>query len=94
MASPEESLKFAIVLLLSAVALAIVIWRRYGSVWRTILGRLGRHWPRFIAGASIATLALWILFWTFVGPEQRAELKRTFQQSSPWGFIKPTSREN
>ena len=84
MASSEESLKLAVVMLLSAVALAIVILRRYGSVWRTILDRLGPHWPRFIAYASIATLAVWILFWAFVGPEKRVELKRDFQESAPW----------
>ncbi len=89
MASSEESLKLAIVMLLSAVGLAIVILRRYGSVWRTILNRLGRYWPRFVAYASAATLALWMLYWVFVGPEQRAELKRFFQDSAPWGFVKP-----
>lgn len=84
MASSEESFKLAIIMLLSAVGLAIFIWRRYGSVWKTLLGRLGPYWPRFIAIASVATLGLWILFWVLVGPEQRAELKRTFEETAPW----------
>ena len=89
MASSEESLKFAIVMLLSAIALAIFILRRYGPVWRGIRTRMGPRWPRFIAGASIATLALWVAFWTLIGPEQRADLKRVFQESSPWRAIEP-----
>jgi hypothetical protein len=48
------------------------------------------HWPRFIAFASIttlaATLALWMLFWVLVGPERRPELKRVFEESAPWVF--------
>ncbi|MDA1326504.1 MAG: hypothetical protein O3C34_17395 [Proteobacteria bacterium] len=94
MDSSEESLKFALVMLLSAVALAVVILRRYGSVWRTILNRLGRHWPRFIACASIATMVLWMMYWAFVGREQRAELQRIFQESAPWGLVKPADRTN
>ena len=84
MNSGEDSLKMAIVLLLSAAGLAIFIWRRYGSVWRNILDRLGPRWHRFIAITSIATLTLWIVFWALVGPEQRADLKRIFQESAPW----------
>lgn len=86
MASSEETLKLAIVMLLSAVGLAVYILRRYGSVWRAILNRLGPHWPRFIIYASIATLSVWMLFWAFVGPEQRADYKRVFQESSPWAL--------
>ena len=90
MATSEETLKFTIVLLLSAVGLAIFIVRRYGSVWRTLLARLGDRWPRFITLVSIATLVVWMTYWTLIGPEQRAELKRLFQDSSPWGQIKPS----
>jgi len=31
-----------------------------------------------------AKLPLSMLFWAFVGPEQRAELKHTFDESTPW----------
>ncbi len=84
MNSGEDSLKLAIVLLLSAAGLAIFIWRRHGSVWRKIIDRLGPRWPQFMAFASIATLTLWMVFWALVGPEQRADLKRIFQESAPW----------
>jgi hypothetical protein len=32
----------------------------------------------------MAILVVWMLFWVFIGPEQRAELKRVFQESTPW----------
>jgi len=86
MASSEDSLKLAIVMLLSAIALTVVILRRYGSVWRAILHRLGRSWPRLVICASIATLTGWMLFWAFVGEEKRTELNRVFQESSPWAI--------
>lgn len=84
MDSPEASLKLAIVVVLSAVFGAIFIQRRYGPVWPKILARLGPRWPRIIKIGSIATLALWVLFWILVSPEQRADLRRFFEESAPW----------
>lgn len=81
---PDSSLKLAVIVVLSAVGLAIFILRRYGSVWKKLTGRLGRNWPRIIQIVSISTLALWAMYWIMTGPEQREELKRYFQESAPW----------
>lgn len=84
MDTAEASLKLAIVVVLSAVFAAIFIQRRFGPIWPKLMARMGPRWPRFIKIGSVATLALWVLFWVLVGPEQRAELRQFFEESAPW----------
>ncbi len=84
MESPEESLKLAVVIVLSAVFLGVVVLRRYGPVWRKLVSRLGPRWPLLIKIASMATLALWVLFWVLVSPERRDELQQFYHESAPW----------
>lgn len=84
MDAAEASLKLAVVIVLSAVLAAIFILRRYGPIWPKLLARMGPRWPRIIKIGSVATLALWVLFWILVSPEQRAELRQFFEDSAPW----------
>ena len=84
MDASEASLKLAVVIVLTAVIGAIFIQRRYGPVWPKILNRMGSRWPRIIKIGSMATLALWVLFWILVSPEQRDELRQFFEESAPW----------
>jgi hypothetical protein len=84
METPEESLKWAVVIILLAVFVGVVVRLRYGSVWRKLVIRLGPRWPLFIKIASMATLAVWILVWVLVSPERRGELRQYYQETAPW----------
>jgi len=84
METPEESLEWAIIIILSAVFLAVFFRRRYGPVWPRIRQRLGPRWPMFIKIGSMATLALWILLWVLAGPERSGELRMFYEQTAPW----------
>ena len=84
METSEESLKWAVAVLLSAAVVGVILRLRYGSVWRKLVLRLGPRWPLFIKIASVATLALWILVWVMVSPERRNELRQHYQETAPW----------
>ena len=84
METPEESLEWAIIIILSAVFLAVFFRRRYGPVWPRLRQRLGPRWTLLVKIFQVATLALWILFWVLVSPEQRGELQQYFEENSPW----------
>lgn len=84
MESPAASLKFLVVVVLSAIFLAYFIKRRYGPVGRKLIDRLGPHWPMAIKIGSIATLILWMIYWVAVSPERRAELERFYRENAPW----------
>ncbi len=84
METPEASLKFAVVVVLTAVFLAVIVQRRYGPVWPKMRQWLGPRWTLFIKIIPLATLALWVLFFVLVGPEQREDLQRFFAENSPW----------
>lgn len=84
METPEIDPKFLIVVLLSAVFLAILIRRRYGPVGKHLIEWMGPYWPMIIKIGSIATLLLWIIIWVTVSPERRAELQRHYEDNAPW----------
>ena len=84
MEKPEYDLTVLIVVLLSAVFLAIFIRRRYGPVGKRLFDRLDRRWPLIIKIGSIATLVLWLVFWVSVSPERRAELRQYYEDNIPW----------
>ncbi len=84
METPESGLKFLVVVLLSAIFLAIFIKRRYGAVGKQLIGRMGPRWPLIIKVGSIATLVLWLIFWVAVSPERRAELQQFNEDNAPW----------
>lgn len=84
METPEASLKFLVVVLLSAVFLAIFVKRRYGAVGRKLMERMGPRWPLIVKIGSIATLVLWLVFWVAVSPERRAELRQFYEDNAPW----------
>ena len=84
METPESGLKFLVIVILSAIFLAIFVKRRYGSVGRKLIERLGPRWPLILKVGSIATLVLWLIFWVAVSPERRAELQQFYEDNAPW----------
>ncbi len=84
METSESGLSFVVVLLVSAVVLAIIIRRRYGLVGKKLIERMGPWWPRIIKIGSIATMVLWLIIWITVSPERRAELNKHYQDNAPW----------
>lgn len=84
METPESGLKFLVVILLSAVFLAIYIKRRYGPVGKQLIERMGPRWTLIIKIGSIATLVLWLIFWIVVSPDRRAELQQFYEDNAPW----------
>lgn len=84
METSESGLSFVVVLLVSAVVLAIIIRRRYGPVGKQLIERMGPWWPLIIKVGSIATMVLWLIIWITVSPERRAELNKHYQDNAPW----------
>lgn len=84
METSESGLSFVVVLLVSAIVLAIVIRRRYGPVGKQLIERMGPWWPLIIKVGSIATMVLWLIIWITVSPERRAELNKHYQDNAPW----------
>lgn len=84
MESPESSLKFMVVVVLSAIFLAIFIRRRYGAVGRKLIERIGPRWPRILKIGSIVTLVLWLVIWVLISPERRNELQKLYDENAPW----------
>jgi hypothetical protein len=84
MEAPETDLIFPVVVLLSAVVLAIIIRVRYGPVGKKLIERLGPWWPRIIKVGSVLTLILWLIIWVTVSPERRAELREHYDDNAPW----------
>jgi uncharacterized integral membrane protein len=84
METPESGLKFLIVVFLSAILLAVFIKRRYGPVGKKLIEWMGSRWTLIIKIGSIATLVLWLIFWVAVSPERRAELKKFYDENTPW----------
>ena len=84
METPEPGLNVLVVVLLSAVFLAIFIRRRYGPVSKQLIKWMGPYWPLIIKIGSIATLVLWLVIWLSVSPERRAELRQHYDDNAPW----------
>lgn len=84
METSESGLSFVVVLLVSAIVLAIIIRRRYGPVGKQLIERMGPWWPLIIKVGSIATMVLWLIIWITVSPERRAELNKHYQDNAPW----------
>ncbi len=80
MATPEDLLKLAAILIVTAV----IFRRRFGPIWPRVRRRLGPRWPLFIKVASVATLAVWILLWALASPERREESRQHYQETAPW----------
>jgi len=84
MEMPETGLKFLTVVFMSAILLAVFIKRRYGPVGKKLIEWMGPRWTHIIKVGSIATLVLWLIFWVAVSPEHRAELKKFYEENTPW----------
>ena len=84
METSDSGLSFVVVLLVSAIVVAMIIRRRYGPVGKQLIERMGPWWPWIIKVGSIATMVLWLIVWITVSPERRAELNKHYQDNAPW----------
>lgn len=91
----NDSLKPAIAVAVALVFTAIWLRRRFGSfgdIWAAAMAKYPSLRPGDILKVLfVATGALWLAVWLFTSPEQRAEMKRYFSETSPWAtYLTPT----
>ena len=82
-------MEWALAVIVGFVLVGLAIRRRYGSVWKTVVDRLGPRWPQAIRVGALLTVAAWLLVWLLIDAERRAELQRFYEQNAPWMAVKP-----